>query len=309
MVEVDEKRQEWQAIYEREQSRRRTIEELRKLVEDMGDSKKTAKTLLKLAVYTRGIKASEASDIIGVKRELVDTWVRVLYDRGFIDVESISHPNPTIRPTKEITNKFNAFQRREQTGKRVDDDIAVLDEPQIKAANEREAEVRTTPAQDETIEQEEPEIELESGTTYLVFDQKTSKAIKVYIKEIRSGARGLFISRSNPNQVKKKYYLGDSKVVWLTSVQSDLEMDSITGLQELSILVSRFIDDNKQSIILLEGIEYLISNNNFPVVLRLIQQLRDKVSTSESKMIIPLNPNTLEDKQISLLENECQTIK
>jgi hypothetical protein len=281
----------------------------------MGKGKKSAKTLLKLVVYTGGLKASEAADLIGVSKEVVTTWMRVLVERNLVEVESESHPNPTMRPTKEIIEKFKAYQMRQQDSETSD----LMGEAEAAAPAEQDGAPKQPEAADTPQKprvQEEPaaedaagEDELEMGVTYLIHDPKAERSRGMFIKDIRKGAKGLYISRSNPAIVRKKYYLGDSKVVWLTNVQTDKDMDSISGLQEMSILVSKFIDENEKAIILLEGLEYLISNNNFPVVLRLVQQLRDKVSTSEAKMLVPINPEALEDRQLPLLENECQVVR
>jgi len=301
MADVDESRREWEAIYEKEQARRRNMDELKALVDKMGAEKKTAKTLLKLAVYTGGIKASEAADLIGVKRGVIDVWMKALMKREFVEVESTSHPNPTLRPSKDILKKFREFQKqKKKDGLGVDD---------IRDFEEKPA-VEPQPApQEERTEEENTEVTPEPGGTYLVYEPKSDKSLDLFVKEIRNNAGGLYITRSNPNQVKKRYYMGGAKVVWLTSVQTEKNIESVTGLQELSILVSKFIDNDEGKIILLEGLEYLVSNNNFPVVFRLIQQLRDKVSTSDAKMLIPLNPAALEDKQLSLLQGECQVIE
>jgi hypothetical protein len=150
---------------------------------------------------------------------------------------------------------------------------------------------------------------LDPGTTYLLLEEVPNRAVNLYLRELKGGMRGLYVTRSNPVHVKKKFDLGDSKICWLTGVRAGGDVVSISGLQELSIMVSNTIDESPNSVIFLDGVEYLVSNNDFPIVLRLIQQIRDKVSTSESKLIIPLNPNALESRQLTLLERECHTLK
>jgi len=151
--------------------------------------------------------------------------------------------------------------------------------------------------------------ELDAGATYLLHEEKPRRSVELFIHELKGGLKGLYITRSNPKQVRREHDLGDAKVCWLTGVKATDDIISVSGLQELSILVSNFIDENSRSVILLDGVEYLVSNNDFSIVLRLIQQIRDKVSTSESKMLIPVNPNALDSKQLTLLERECRAIK
>ncbi len=307
MDEALERRRQWELMHQKEQARRRGITALQELVEKMGESQKSAKTLLKLSVYTEGVKADEAADILGVKRSVINAWVRILVSRGFVDVESLSHPNPTIRPTIEILNKFRAYQNRAQEKDLQKIEEGMKDMGEAVKTLETEGVVKAEAAPPEAPEPQEADLDI--GVTYLIYEPKSERAVRLFIKEIRAGVKGLYVTRSNPNQVKRRVYLGDAKVVWLTSVQTDRDVESISGLQELSILVSKFIDENPTSAILLEGVEYLVSNNNFQVVLRLIQQLRDKVSTSDSKMLIPLNPNALEQRQLPLLEGECQILR
>ncbi|MFH0861557.1 MAG: DUF835 domain-containing protein [Candidatus Altiarchaeota archaeon] len=298
---LDEKRREWGIIYERERARRENIEHLKKIVDEMGEGKKTPRSLIKLAVYTNGIKAADAADILGIRKGVILEWIPPLVGNGLISVESLNNPNPTIKPTGEVLEKFRTFQKKQMlTEKKPGEQEEAEPGPQVDAkALEPQA----------TDEKEEEEAKLEPGMTYIVSEGRNDRCMKLFVKEIRNGVRGLLVTRSNPGIVRRKNFLADSKVVWLTSVQTDKETEAVSGLQELSILVSNFIDENEKGIVMLEGIEYLISNNNFPVVLRLVQQLRDKVSTSDSKMIIPVNTDALEEKQMSLLENECETLE
>jgi len=150
--------------------------------------------------------------------------------------------------------------------------------------------------------------ELESGNTYILLEDMPNRSVKLFQRAVKGGMAGLYITRSNPSHVKKKYDLGTSKICWLTGVRASSEILSISGLQELSILVSNAIDENPKTAIFLDGVEYLVSNNDFPIVLRLIQQIRDKVSTSDSVMIIPINKNALDARQLTLLQRECHTI-
>ncbi|MFH1055088.1 MAG: hypothetical protein V1744_03215 [Candidatus Altiarchaeota archaeon] len=112
MDEVDERRREWKAIHEREEERRMNIQELKKLMECMGGGKKTAKSLLKLVVYTGGIKASEAADIIGVSKNVIDGWITLLISKGLAEVESRNNPNPNIKPTKGVLIRFKRYQKK-----------------------------------------------------------------------------------------------------------------------------------------------------------------------------------------------------
>jgi len=152
------------------------------------------------------------------------------------------------------------------------------------------------------------EVVLEAGATYLLGEGKPEASVDLFIREMDGGARGLYITRSNPKHVRSEHNLGDASIWWLTRVKASDGTPSVSGLHELSIIVSDFIEENKDGVILLDGVEYLVSNNDFSMVLRLIQQMRDKVSTSEARMLIPVNQDALDSKQMTLLERECRSL-
>ncbi|MBI4441457.1 DUF835 domain-containing protein [Candidatus Woesearchaeota archaeon] len=62
-----------------------------------------------------------------------------------------------------------------------------------------------------------------------------------------------------------------------------------------------------KSIILIDGIEYLISNNTFPGVLHLLQMMKDKISLGESILLLPLDPRCFSEQEINLLRQEFET--
>lgn len=57
-------------------------------------------------------------------------------------------------------------------------------------------------------------------------------------------------------------------------------------------------------IVLLDGLECLITNNNFLTVLKFVQSLRDRVAVNCSILLIALNHSTLDAHELKLLEKE-----
>ena len=58
----------------------------------------------------------------------------------------------------------------------------------------------------------------------------------------------------------------------------------------------------------MDGIEYLVTNNNFITVLKLIQSLRDQVAINRWILLLSINPSTMEGHQINLLKREVDTV-
>jgi len=58
--------------------------------------------------------------------------------------------------------------------------------------------------------------------------------------------------------------------------------------------------------ILLDGLEYLISNNEFRKIQRFIRELIDEISEHEGLLLIPVSPYAIDTKNLKLLEREME---
>ena len=60
---------------------------------------------------------------------------------------------------------------------------------------------------------------------------------------------------------------------------------------------------------LISGLEYLISQNNFAKILKFIQLLNDNIAIHEGILLLPLSPETLNQKDVELLERELRLLE
>lgn len=156
------------------------------------------------------------------------------------------------------------------------------------------------------MEKADPEsVTLEKTFTYLVEEERPETSYKLYVKMLESGMNGLCVTRNYPAKIKARFNLKDTIVYWLSNVGRENTIRP-KDLEKLSISLEQFLQ-KKEAIILLDGLEYLITNNNFITVLRLIQSLRDQVAINQSILLMAVNPSTLESHQLNLLEREVDT--
>ncbi|MFQ5891878.1 MAG: DUF835 domain-containing protein, partial [Candidatus Methanofastidiosia archaeon] len=80
-------------------------------------------------------------------------------------------------------------------------------------------------------------------------------------------------------------------------------------LSKMNHIIGEFLKKAEDSVVLLEGIEYLITENDFERVLKNLHTLKDYVVLSNSRLIVSLNPNTLSERELSLLERELRPIE
>ncbi|MGQ9587971.1 MAG: isoleucine--tRNA ligase [Thermoplasmata archaeon] len=144
---------------------------------------------------------------------------------------------------------------------------------------------------------------LERSFSYLVEEDKPETSYSLFMDALNKGMKGYCITRNYPAKIRSKFDLKDTPVVWLSNVGRENTIRP-KDLEKLSLSLEQFLSQAGGGIVLLDGLEYLITNNNFITVLRLIQSLRDQVAINQSILLMAVNRSTLESHQLNLLERE-----
>jgi isoleucyl-tRNA synthetase len=148
--------------------------------------------------------------------------------------------------------------------------------------------------------------ELKDSYTYLIKESKSRNTYKLFGESIAKGKKGLCITRVYPGKVRDEHSIEDVPIYWLSNVSRE-NCIRPKDLEKLSYSVDRFIRDGN-AIVLLEGLEYLITNNNFISVLRLIQTLKDDVAMRHAILLLPVGLKALDSHQMSLIEKEMDEV-
>ncbi|MBC7108155.1 MAG: DUF835 domain-containing protein [Methanomassiliicoccales archaeon] len=148
---------------------------------------------------------------------------------------------------------------------------------------------------------------LEKGCTYVIKEKIPNRAYRIFSDAISQGARGLIVTRIYPPKLKSKYEIRDSVIYWLTNVRMDIAIRP-KDLEELSFKLEKFILANEGAIIIIDGLEYMITNNDFTTVLKFVQSLRDQVAIKNAILLISINPLTVEPHNLKLLEEEADYV-
>ncbi len=153
---------------------------------------------------------------------------------------------------------------------------------------------------------DEPEPVLRGGSSYLFTDKGVQRAYDLLKRLLSEGKRGLVISRNHPSRIQQAYSL-DCPVMWIA--KSTRPMGGVlslepTRLMKIHTTIADFIKANPGSVVLLDGLEYLITENGFGPVMKTIQLTNEEVAMSGSYLLVPIDPRTLETQQMGYLERE-----
>ena len=153
------------------------------------------------------------------------------------------------------------------------------------------------------------EFPVRSGYSYLVIESKPETSFRFLSHAHTLGKPTLCISRTNPDILRRRYELSEEVAVrWLTDERS---IDNVT-LSPSHIdtvqAIKRYVDELPSSVVLLDGIEYLVGHNGFDSVFRAIQSLRDRVSMGDASLLVTVSRFALGERELTLLQRELETL-
>ena len=147
---------------------------------------------------------------------------------------------------------------------------------------------------------------LNEGSSYLFTDRGVPRAFEAFKRLLAEGRRGLVITRAHPTRVQQEHAL-DCPVMWIaksTKASSGVLSLEPTRLMKMHGTMSDFIKANKGAVILLDGLEYLITENGFAPVMKAIQLTNEEVAMNDAFLLVPVDSRTLETQQLGYLERE-----
>ncbi|MFQ5909779.1 MAG: DUF835 domain-containing protein [Thermoplasmata archaeon] len=142
--------------------------------------------------------------------------------------------------------------------------------------------------------------------TYMIKSDVRDLPFDLVLDGVQDCGRGLCITRVFPDIVTRRFGDAEIPVIWLSSTASE---DCIRprDLEKLSLVIEKFIKTGP-SVVLLDGIDYLITNNGFKPILRLVQILTDYVSVHNSILLLTVAPGVIDEEDLSVLEREVDEI-
>jgi chromosomal replication initiator protein DnaA len=147
------------------------------------------------------------------------------------------------------------------------------------------------------------------GRSYLVEEERPVQAFRLLAGVLAAGHGGMVITRTNPRRVRETFALTAERVLWLTDREGSAEDTIEPALERIVYEIDAFFSKRPGSALLLDGLEYLVSNNSFEAVLKFVRRVVDSVSEGRSILLISLSPPTLKDQEVKMLEREMEVLR
>jgi len=158
-------------------------------------------------------------------------------------------------------------------------------------------------------------VELIAGWSYVIKEDRPERSFALFTSLLSKGSRGLCISRTHPDVLKQKYGF-EAETLWLTKTETAQGSGTVKGteyvspnnLAHLASSIREFLGKGENGAVIIEGLEYLNTQNDFKSVLKFIQLINEQVVLDKGFLLIPVDEGTMDLKDFSLIEREMSQV-
>ncbi|MFQ5908583.1 MAG: DUF835 domain-containing protein, partial [Thermoplasmata archaeon] len=153
-----------------------------------------------------------------------------------------------------------------------------------------------------------PSFDMERGFAYLIPEDTAAHSLEIFTDMVTHGVRGLCVTRQHPDRVAQAYGLEKTPILWLSRVVSDKNCVRPTPPENVAMAIDHFLEMSEGSVVLLDGVEYLVSHNDFASILTLLHDLNERVSLTNAVLLLPVDPQAIETREFNLLKRDLRVI-
>ncbi|MDH3366010.1 MAG: DUF835 domain-containing protein [Thermoplasmata archaeon] len=149
---------------------------------------------------------------------------------------------------------------------------------------------------------------VEIGFLYLVKEKRPRVAFDMFNEAVSHGAKGMLVAREHPNRLRRSHDFQAEKILWLTR-RTGVDHIDPTELSLLNLKITKFVESTDRAVVLVEGLEYTITQNDFESVLRFVNHLHDFVLIHDCAVILVIDPRVLTTRELALLERAAKIVE
>lgn len=156
-------------------------------------------------------------------------------------------------------------------------------------------------------------VKIREGRGSIVEDPHSNISFELFSRLLKSdneeGRRqGYIVSRRNPDHIRQQFQLGDSRIAWITSQPGDGHMDP-TRPNMLAHSVVEAFQKNRNTVVLIDGIESIVAYNDFNKAMKMLEQINDFVMQYRGFLIVPIDPMAFDQREKAIMERNFDIVK
>ncbi|MEM3852320.1 MAG: DUF835 domain-containing protein, partial [Methanomassiliicoccales archaeon] len=104
----------------------------------------------------------------------------------------------------------------------------------------------------------------------------------------------------HPTRLRRKHDLGNCEIRWLTQTVGAGNLDP-SRVNSISAAISSFLERHTDALVLLDGLEYILENNQITKVIGMLEGISQRVIAYGACMICAVTEEALDARTLSLL--------
>lgn len=152
---------------------------------------------------------------------------------------------------------------------------------------------------------------VDPNAAVVIFEEEKPKRLFDHTLRLScEGAPTLLLGRDRPAAVRQRFPTlpADARILWLSRTEGP-DVVPPSHMDAIGEMAENHLRAKPGSVVALAGVEYLVSQNNFLPVLRLLQFLRDIAEGTGGKVLLSVHPAAFDAREFSLLEAEGEVVK
>lgn len=150
-------------------------------------------------------------------------------------------------------------------------------------------------------------VEPRPGNIYLIEERRPKHTYELFDHSLSCGSSGLIVTRDFPKKLLSEPEVAHCRVIWLTNLVGEDRVNP-TAIGILMGHIRTFVESHPKSAVVLDGLEYMISVNTYDRMFQFMHQLLDVVVTNECVLFVPVDPRTLTQRELALLERSMEPV-
>ena len=144
-----------------------------------------------------------------------------------------------------------------------------------------------------------------------IFENERPIRLLERVAALSSSRPCLVVSRERPDHLKKQFpsLAPAAHVLQLTKGGEGEDCLPPGQVDAIGERLSQHLKSGQGAVVALTSLDYLVSQNGFPPVLRLVQFLREEAERADAHVLFSVNPATLEKREMALLEGEGDVVR
>jgi PAS domain S-box-containing protein len=144
---------------------------------------------------------------------------------------------------------------------------------------------------------------LDEGTLYMVQEPAPLLSKEVLKDLLKAGYKGFIISRMSEDKIKNDF---DDNVKFLLISEKGGEKSIQPDLKEIEDRIECL---TRESVVLIDRLDYLVFKNDFKKLLSFVQHLKEIAYFMRHFVILSVDPSTFSKRELRLLEKETEEVE